>query len=51
MATDRPFQAAIIGTGGIAAGETTGDDPFFSTMSGDAVPWHPVKDRTEEAVS
>lgn len=33
----------------VAAGELTGDDPFVTSMSGGAVPWHPVKARPEEA--
>ncbi len=51
MTQGRPFPAAIIGTGRIDAGEITGDDSFFSTISGGAVPGHPVQERTEEAVS
>jgi predicted dehydrogenase len=30
----------------IAAGEITADDPFWGSMDGGAVPWHPIKNTT-----
>jgi len=31
----------------VRAGEIAGDDPFLGSMSGGAVPWHPVKNATQ----
>jgi len=31
----------------VRAGEIAGDDPFVGSMSGGAVPWHPVKNATQ----